>query len=110
WDAEIDRWYPDLLLNAHVVKPTGVATLIGELAILGLSIWWDSATQTIGMKANRPPAGDTVFDLTDRAHIKQITQEDHDDKRLTQVHFHSVMSDPTKSTTSPETFDRLMAT
>lgn len=110
WDAEIDRWYPDLLLNAHVVKPTGVATLIGELAILGLSIWWDSATQTIGLKANRPPAGDTVFDLTDRAHIKEITQEDHDDKRLTQVHFHSVMSDPTKSTTSPETFDRLMAT
>ncbi len=110
WATEIDRWLPDLLLEAHIVKPTGVSTLIGDLAILGVSIWWDSATQLIGLKANRPPAEDTVFDLTDDNGIKAISVEDRDDKRLTQIHFSSVMSDPTKSPTSKENYDRLFVT
>lgn len=110
WTAEVDRWLPDLLLETHIVKPTGVATLIGELAILGVSVWWDSALQEIGLKANRPPAEDPVYDLTDDAHIKNISVEDRDDKRLTQIHFSSVMADPTKSATAKENYDRLFVT
>jgi hypothetical protein len=110
WADEIDRWMPDVLLNGHIVKPTGVSTLVGELAVLGVSIWWDAATQLIGLKTSRPPSSDPVYDLTDEANIKEISQEDRDDKRLTQVHFLSVVSDPTKSATSKENFDRLYVT
>lgn len=110
WTAEVDRWLPDLLLETHIVKPTGVATLIGELSILGVSVWWDSALQEIGLKANRPPAEDTVYDLTNDANIKAISVEDRDDKRLTQIHFSSVMADPTKSNTAKENYDRLFVT
>lgn len=110
WTAEISRWLPDLLLEAHIVKPTGVSTLIGELSILGISVWWDSALQEIGLKANRPPAEDVVYALSDDANIKAISVEDRDEKRLTQIHFASVMSDPTKSNTSKENYDRLFVT
>lgn len=108
WEAEIDRWMPDVLLNTHITKPTGVATLIGELLILGVSIWWDSANQEIGLKTNRPPAGDVVWKISDRANIKRIEQKARDEKRLTKILFSTVQSDPTKS--GKENFDRLFVT
>jgi len=110
WQAEVDRWMPEIQLNTHIVKPTGVATLVGELAVLGVSIWWDGATQKIRLKANRPPDNDPVFAVTDRSQVKSISHEDQDDKRLTQIHFYSVQTDPTKSGTSAENYDRMMAT
>lgn len=97
WQAECDRWAPNLLLTADICKPEGVAKLIGELAVLGVTIWWDDVTQLIQLRINRPPDMDTVADITDAANIISVAQEDRDEDRLTRVSFWTVQIDPTKS-------------
>jgi hypothetical protein len=106
WEAEITRWLPDVLAQTHICSPTGVAKLVGELAALGLSVWWDDVAQTIGLKTNRPPFTDTVYDLTEAAHLTAIETIDRDDARLTEVLFYTVQKDPTKSATDPDNFRR----
>lgn len=98
WQAECNRWAPNLLLTADICKPEGVASLIGELAILGVSIWWDDVAQKIQLKVNRPPDTDTVKELTDAASLIAVSPEDRDDDRLTRVSFWTVQIDPTKGT------------
>jgi len=99
WQEEVLRWANDLRLTADICKPEGVAKLIGELAILGISIWWDDVAQKIQLKVNRPPDTDTVVDITDSGHIIKAAQEDRDDDRLTRVSFWTVQIDPTKGVT-----------
>lgn len=96
WAAEINIWLPFLKLTGVIVKPVGVATIIGELSLLGVSIWWDAVAQKIKLKANRPVYTDTVVEITDDEDIISISREDQDEKRLTQVHFYTAQADPTK--------------
>ncbi len=110
WEPEVTRWLAGLQLSAHITAPTGVASLIGELAVLGVSIWWNSEAQKIKLRANRPPDGETVHGLTDRANIVAVRTEDRPDERLTQVLFYHDIIDPTKSATEPSNFNRLTAT
>ncbi len=104
WNAEVNRWAPTLRLTADICKPEGVAKLIGELAILGVSIWWDEVVQKIGLKMNRPPDTDTVKALSDRNNLLDIEIEDRDEDRITTVQFFSVMLDPTKSPTDGNSY------
>lgn len=106
WEAEITRWLPDVLAQTHICTPTGVAKLVGELAALGLSVWWDDVAQTVGLKTNRPPFADPVYDLTEAAHLTAIETEDRDEARLTEVLFYTVQKDPTKSATDADNFRR----
>lgn len=110
WATEITDWMSSVYLDTIITKPEGVNNLVGELAVLGISIWWDDVNQTIGLKANRPLFNDTAYDLSDRNNIKEIEQEDLDQYRLTQIHFYSVQTDPTKSVTAKENYDRLTVT
>ena len=96
WEAEVDRWGGQLELSADICKPEGVSTLIGEMAVLGISIWWDEIAQKIRLRINRPPDVDTVKDIDDNRNIISAKQEDRDDDRLTRVSFWSVQIDPTK--------------
>lgn len=86
-----------LLLTADICKPEGVAKLIGELSVLGVTIWWDDVAQLIQLKINRPPDTDLVSDITDAGHIVSASQEDRDEDRLTRVSFWTVQIDPTKA-------------
>lgn len=97
WQAECNRWAPNLFLTADICKPEGVAKLIGELSILGVTIWWDDVAQLIQLRINRPPDTDTVSDITDAGHIISASQEDRDEDRLTRVSFWTVQIDPTKA-------------
>lgn len=97
WQAECDRWAPNLVLTADICKPEGVAKLIGELAVLGVTIWWDDVAQVIQLKINRPPDTDEVADITDDRNAISITQEDREEDRLTRVSFWTVQIDPTKA-------------
>jgi hypothetical protein len=107
WEAEITRWASTLRLTVDITKPTGVNKLIGELAILGLSIWWDSELQEVGLKVNRPPDEDTIYDVSDNRNIMSISIDDRDDERLTQVGFYSVILNPTLNATDGNSYARL---
>lgn len=97
WAPEISRWMPSVKLKTHIANPTGIAELLGSLAVLGVSIFWDDVAQEMALKPNRPPDGDTVYPLTERDHIKAISVEDRNGDRLTEIHFWTVQIDPTKS-------------
>ena len=106
WRLEVKRWAPTLKLTADICKPEGVAKLIGELAILGVSIWWNDRSQKIGLKMNRPPDTGTIKPLTDQRNLLSLEIEDRDEDRLTTVQFFTVMLDPTKSATDGASFAR----
>lgn len=107
WAEEVDTWLSSLKLNTFICKPTGVTTLINELGVLGMSIWWDDVAQEIRLLANRPFFNDTLYEISDRNNIKSIAQEDYDEDRLTQVHIYSVQTDVTKSVTDKANYDRI---
>ncbi len=108
WATEIDTWLPFLNLSGVITKPVGVATIVGEMSLLGVSIWWDAIAQKIKLKANRPVYTDTVIDLTDNEDIISISKEDQDEKRLTQVHFYTAQADPTKGDKTKSNFDTVV--
>lgn len=110
WAAEVSRWMPQLLLRASICKPTGVASLVGELAVLGVSIWWDEVAQKVRMQANRPPDEGGVIALNDDANILSVEVEDRQKDRLTEVMFYTVQIDPTKSATSADNYRRCAMT
>lgn len=107
WKPEIDKWLSGLALDTVITKPTGVAQLIGELSVLGLSIWWDEVNQLIKLQANHPVGDAQITPLSDRNDIKFIEQEDKDEDRITQVHFYSKQSDPTKDYKDKSFYDQI---
>lgn len=107
WAAEVSRWLPSVLLTTHICSPAGVAGLVGDLANIGVSIWWDDVAQEIGLRGPRP-AEEGVTELSEFAHIKRLEVEDRNEDRLTQVYFHTVQRDPTKSATSTDNYSRAL--
>jgi len=107
WEPEITKWLSGLSLDTVITKPTGVAQLIGELSILGISIWWDEVNQKIKLQANHPVGDALITPISDRNNIKFIEQEDKDEDRLTQVHFYSKQSDPTKDYKDKGYYDQI---
>src|SRR3989338_8121073 len=107
---EVSRWMPQILLRTNICQPTGVAKLIGELTVLGFSLFPDVTGSKLVLKVNRPPDGDTVYDLSDRNNIKAISSEDQNSTRLTEVVFFSVQLDPTKSATDASNYARGIGT
>jgi len=107
WQSEVARWAGSLNLTAEITKPTGTNTLLSEIAQLGISVWWDRASQEVGLKVNRPPDEDTVFNFNDEANIKSIDINDRDEKRLTQIGIYSDIMSPTKNVTSGDSYNRL---
>jgi hypothetical protein len=100
WQAEVARWAPNLKLTADICSPEGAASIIGELAVLGISLWWNDVAQEIRLLVNRPPDSDTVIELSDRDNIMSIVQEDRDEDRITRLSFNTVQIDPTKGVSS----------
>jgi hypothetical protein len=109
WSAEASRWASTLRLTADIMKPEGVSKLIGELAILGVTIWWDDVAQEIKFLINRPVDEEIVKDLNDSATNISVKKEDRDESRLTDVIFRSVQIDPSRGV-SPDNFSRTRIT
>lgn len=111
WENEVRTWGPTKKIFSTITEPTGVADLVGELAVIGVSIWWDDVNQKIGLRLTKPPSPfETITEFNDNAHIKAISQEDRDEDRLTQVHFYSVQSDPTQDVKNKSNYGRIRAT
>lgn len=107
WAPEINRWMSSVLLDTVVTKPTGVSQLLGELADLGISIWWDDVNQEVKILANHPVGDAAITDISDRNNIKKINQEDQDEDRITQIHFYTKQSDPTKDYKDKSNYDQI---
>jgi hypothetical protein len=111
WNEEVQRWGPTKKIFTTITEPTGVAELVGELAVIGVSIWWDDVNQKIGLRLTKPPSPlETITEFTDDKDIKDISQEDRDEDRLTQIHFYSVQADPTQGLKEKSNYDRIRAT
>jgi hypothetical protein len=109
WEFEAGRWASTLRLTADIMKPEGASKLIGELAILGVTIWWDDVDQEIKFLVNRPVDTEIVKDLNDTQTNISVTKEDRDDARLTEVIFRSVQIDPSRGV-SDDNFSRTRVT
>lgn len=69
WQAE-NSWAAGLLLRTIITRPTGVASLIGEINQLGNMIWWSRVDQELQYRINRPLApGEIITTLTDDDHF-----------------------------------------
>lgn len=95
WQAEVTRWGASIRVTTTITSPTSVATLLGELADLGCNIIPDERAAKIRLRMNRPIDGDTVYSITDD-NAYEITQEDREEDRVTQVYFVHKRIDPTK--------------
>jgi hypothetical protein len=95
WQAENDNWLAGLRIGTVITKPTGVATLVGEICQHGFMVWWDEVAQEIRFRANRPISiGEVALPLTDPAHniSGSIDIDRNDDKRISQMQFwHGVL-------------------
>lgn len=108
WKPEVDRWASSVRLDTDIL-PTGIAKLLGELAVLGVSIFWDDVAQEMALRVNRPPDLDQVYELSDLGQLTAASVQDRNEDRLTELYFYSVQRDPTKTATSADNFDRLAA-
>lgn len=95
WQDEFSTWGAQFLLSTTITKPTGITTLLAEIAQLGVTIWWDEVAQKIRVKLNRPP-DDVPVDLNDRNNIISIKQVDNEKDRATRIEVNYVQLDPTK--------------
>ena len=107
WAEEIDFWYGTVFLNTVLTRPEGVSSLISELSVLGISVWWDEVEQEIKLKVNAPLLGQEAPIISDRNNILRIEQEQRDEDRITQIHFYSFQTDPTSSATDKNNFDNV---
>lgn len=109
WQTEVNTWAPGLVLETDIGTPTPVATLLSELSDLGCTVYEDEQAAKLRLRLNRPVQGDAIRDVSDRS-AKEITQEDRDEDRITQVLFRHKRSDPTKSLTDKANYQRNILT
>ena len=95
WQAEFNTWGPAYVLSTTICKPTGIVQLLGEICVLGMTIWWDEVNQKIRLQLNHPPMV-TPAVLNDRNNLISIKQEDNEDERASRVILWTVQLDPTK--------------
>lgn len=107
WVAEVNRWAPTMFLTSEITKPTGINTLLSEIVQLGVSVYWERQDQEIGLKVNRPPDEDTIFEFSDDFNIKSIDIDDRDDLRLTDIYFYTDIKDPTLSVGDANSYNRV---
>lgn len=96
WQAEVDRWASSLFLTADIMKPEGVKKLVGELSVLGVSIWWCEVCQEIKLQINRPVDTESISVFSDRNNNIEAFSEDRADDRITEIIFNTVQIDPSR--------------
>ena len=109
WQAENDRWLASTKFSTIITKPTGVASLIGEIGQHSVMVWWDELAQKIRFRANRPvDVGETPVELSDAASFITGTMaiDRGDDQRITSLIFLHGYLDATGSMTDESNFAR----
>lgn len=113
WAAQASRWMTGLRLTATITKPIGVSGLIGEIAQLGVLIWWDEVAQEIRFQPNRPRMpGETNLVISDDASFIEGTVDNdmNEDQRISSLYFYHGMIDLTGSAVDAANYSRLALT
>lgn len=98
WADEAEVWF-SVDLDTIITKPMEVTKAIGELSILGFSLYTDLAAQKIRFRPNRGLFADereAVPVITDADIVGDLEYEGRDADRLTRVEFRSVQIDPAR--------------
>jgi hypothetical protein len=98
WEADAVKWFT-VDLDVIVTRPTEVKKLIGEISILGFSLFTDLAAQKIRFMTNRPlfPSEKlAAMTITDSDIVGLASRDGRDSERLTRVVLQAVQIDPTK--------------
>ena len=99
WEADAVKWFT-VDVDVIVTKPTEVKKLIGEISVLGFSLFTDLAAQKIRFMTNRPlfPAEKlAAMTITDNDIVGLASRDGRDSERLTRVMLQAVQIDPTKA-------------
>ena len=107
WQSEVQRWLGGSNLSAIIVKPEGVAGLVGEICQHGITCWWDEIDQEMKLTVNKPlDIGQSYYPVTDETAIIERTAEVSDsvDERASQVLFWHGIVDPTDSATNSRNY------
>lgn len=109
WIAEGEVWLSQFTLSAVITEPTSVTKLLSEITQEAqFFIWWDEHSQTIKLKALRPPVEDPV-ELNEDSHLIEGASvlREHPEQRLSQVWIFFSQKDPTKSLDDEANFSRV---
>ncbi len=109
WLAEGAFWLPQFIVSGLITEPTGINTLLSELAEqCQFFIWWDEREQKVRLRANRPPTEDPLM-INERDHIIQgsIGIQVKPEERISQVWVYYGIRNPTGSLTSESNYSRV---
>lgn len=109
WEDEGQVWLVQYVISAILSEPTSVTQLLSEITQqTQFFIWWDEYSQTIKLRALRPPIDDPT-ELNDTSHIVEnsSTLMDHPDRRLSQIWVFFNQKDPTKDLEDESNYSRL---
>lgn len=112
WDSEVARWLPGLRLRTVIPKPTGVLKLLAELAVHGVSIWWDGVNQKIRFRLNRlVDVTDDVAQISDASNVLEgsVKVVDKPDLRVSQVVFYYDLINFAGAIENPENYRKAEA-
>jgi hypothetical protein len=99
WEADAVKWFT-VDVDVIVTKPTEVKKLIGEISVLGFSLFTDLAAQKIRFMTNRPlfPAEKlAAMTITDGDMVQPPNRDGRDSERLTRIVLQAVQIDPVKA-------------
>lgn len=111
WQTECTLWLPSHLMSCLLTSPTGVRSLLEELAQSALVyFWWDEVNSLIQLKAIRPPDESEVSELNDTDNVvaasvkTTVSPED----RVSQTWVYYGQIDPTEDLTKESNYNRLI--
>ena len=107
WTVEANRWCDAVRLYGIVCAPTGSRTLIRDVCKqANVYIWYDTRSQLVKFRVNRPALGDEITYVNDDIHILEgsFKQSAVAAKRLSRVFYYYGIIDPTQKPTEPSNY------
>lgn len=109
WLAEGAFWLPQFIVSGLITEPTGINTLLSELAEqCQFFIWWDEREQKVRLRANRPPT-ETPLAINERDNIIQgsLNVQVKPEERISQVWVYYGIRNPAGDLNKEDNYSRV---
>lgn len=112
WWAEGGLWFQQHQLSTMLTKPEGITGLLGELAQMGVTLWWDERAGKIKLRAVRPELPEEIAEgyphfSDDNALLDYPIIKESPEARLTRIFFYNHIISPVGNRTTNENYERL---